>query len=104
MNDIRQRQKELVDRFNALRESGICSPTTRSLLDDAQCLLAEALDEPAPADEWQYGIKVRVPDGDFGDDGYGTRYELRPMNFYEINTGAHATHRRRKAGPWEPVS
>lgn len=32
---------ELVARFDNLRDSGICSPTTRGLLDDAQRLLTE---------------------------------------------------------------
>lgn len=64
--------------------------------------IAALLDEPET--DWEYGIRVRVPDSDFGDDGYGApRYELRPMNFYEVNTRTPATHRRRRAGRWEPV-
>lgn len=39
----------LIERFDHLRNSGVCSPTTRSLLDDAQVLLA-ALSTP-PADD-----------------------------------------------------
>lgn len=31
---------DLIARFDALRDSGICSPTTRALLDDAQALLS----------------------------------------------------------------
>lgn len=41
--------KALLERFDHLRNSGVCSPTTRGLLDDAQALLA-ALSSP-PADD-----------------------------------------------------
>ena len=48
MSATRDRQRdearELFERFDALRNSGICSPTTKSLLDDTQCLIAELLD------------------------------------------------------------
>lgn len=40
----KKEQKELAERFDWLRNSGVCSPTTRSLLDDAQCLIAELMD------------------------------------------------------------
>lgn len=36
MTDIRA----LTQRFDAMRDSGVCSPTTRALLDDAQAALA----------------------------------------------------------------
>lgn len=31
--------QKLIERFNWMRDSGVCSPTTRGLLDDAQAAL-----------------------------------------------------------------
>lgn len=31
--------EKLIERFGWMRESGVCSPTTRALLDDAEALL-----------------------------------------------------------------
>jgi hypothetical protein len=44
MDDRIERAKALAKRFDDMRDSGICSPTTRGLLDDAQCLIAELID------------------------------------------------------------
>lgn len=45
--NAREEAEALIVRFDWMRNSGVCSPTTRSLLDDAQDLLASTA-QPAP--------------------------------------------------------
>lgn len=40
-------REALIERFDALRNSGVCSPTTRGLLDDAQALIDRLTAPPA---------------------------------------------------------
>lgn len=42
---IRERQADILSRYTTLFDSGILSPTTKSLMEDAVCLLAEGLDD-----------------------------------------------------------
>lgn len=50
--------RALIERFDHLRNSGVCSPTTRGLLDDAQALLS-ALSTP-PADDVREAVAETV--------------------------------------------
>lgn len=47
---MKDKIRALIQRFDHLRNSGVCSPTTRGLLDDAQSLLAELSTPPAADD------------------------------------------------------
>ncbi|MEX8058713.1 hypothetical protein [Microbacterium sp. 16-032] len=49
---------ELIKRFDHLRNSGVCSPTTRALLDEAQALI-DALSTP-PADDVREALAVEA--------------------------------------------
>lgn len=115
MDDLRERQKGLVQRFNWLRDSGVCSPTTRVLLDDAQCLLAEVMDEFQELVDWEY--RWAREDGDhawpFGpfDEEEGETLEAveaAPVNDPEPEyfEGTHIERRRKavSAGEWEPLT
>lgn len=41
MTDRKPTVEELFKRFDWMRDSGICSPTTRALLDDAEAVIEE---------------------------------------------------------------
>lgn len=56
-------REALIERFNWLRDSGVCSPTTRGLLDDAERLLRrsrEATTEPRPITDTDVEVAARA--------------------------------------------
>lgn len=91
----------LIARFDALRNSGVCSPTTRGLLDEAERLLRQ---EP----EWEYGA------GYLHDNGPTRRWHSIGGNAFAIREAAEydvarfadpqvQLVRRQRPGAWERV-
>lgn len=73
---------DLISRFDALRNSGICSPTTRGLLDDAQRLLTD----------WEYEYRPTTDD-----------YPNEPEWARRPEVTGYNAYRRRRASDWEPL-
>lgn len=85
--------EKLIARFDLLRNSGVCSPTTRSLLDEAERLLREGV-TPEPA--WEY----------MGDGPSTRHFSDMPERAAEWLRRGMRVRRRTKpvmAGPWTPV-
>lgn len=107
MTDFKERQQDILNRYTTMYNSGILSPTTKSILEDAVCLLAEVLDE----EEYEYGTQWRLSEEAHGPD----KTVVYPENSREdaIETLTEDSEvagetgwrgnlvRRRKAGPWE---
>lgn len=114
---IKERQAEIVERYNALYNSKILSPTTQALLEDAICLLAEVLDDELTNIEnhWdnledveivepevEYGL-MWVPDEKSIKPQYTEMREDRARAVVDAHPDAYTLVRRRPAGEWLEV-
>ncbi len=106
----------LIERFDHLRNSGVCSPTTRALLDDAQSLIT-ALSTPPAAPEGNFDVREAVRfllhTGGVGEDGrqdadllageLHAQFEVRPHGTVPAeqisDAKVHAAYEAFVAGP-----
>jgi hypothetical protein len=94
----RDRQKELHARAEALTTSKIVAPTTKALVEDLVCLLAEVMDDY----ELEYGLRF-VGEREFGQQDTPYRRE-RALEVIHEFPDHYKLIARRKAGEWEEVN
>lgn len=111
--------RALIERFDWMRNSGICSPTTRGLLDDAEAMIVAALASRVstpPSEDWEYGWRSFFANGEeyewlacsSREEAEGQARECQIEEDHTHTGDGHLTYsvwRRRVTtpGPWEPV-